>query len=49
MLIRRGKMGRKRYQPEQIIGYLREAEILLAKGDTVGQVKSLTGVKHLCY
>jgi len=25
-------MGRKRYQPEQIIGYLREAVVMLAKG-----------------
>ena len=28
-------MGRKRYQLEQIISKLREAEMLLAKGDTV--------------
>ena len=26
------KMSRKRYSPEQIIGYLREAEVLLSKG-----------------
>ena len=24
-------MARKRYQPEQIIGYLREAEVLLSR------------------
>ncbi len=29
-------MGRKRFQPEEIISKLREAEVLLAKGDTVG-------------
>ena len=28
-------MSRKRYSPEQIIGYLREAEVLLSKGSTV--------------
>ena len=31
-------MARKRYSAEQIIGYLREAEVLLAKGSTIGQV-----------
>ena len=31
-------MSRKRYSPEQIIGMLREAEIDLAYGMTVGQV-----------
>ena len=31
-------MGRKRFTPEQIIGKLREAEVLLGKGQTVGQV-----------
>ena len=31
-------MARKRYSAEQIIGYLREAEVLLAKGITIGQV-----------
>jgi len=30
-------MGRRRYTPEQTIGKLREAEVLLAKGQTVGQ------------
>ena len=30
-------MGRKRYTPEQIIGKLREAEVVLSKGQTVGQ------------
>lgn len=34
-------MGRKRCQPGQIIDYLREAEVLLAKGDTVGQMSSM--------
>ncbi len=31
-------MSRKRYSPEKIIGMLREAEITLAQGITVGQV-----------
>ena len=33
-------MGRKRYSPEQIIGMLREAEVAMAQGQTVGQVLS---------
>ena len=31
-------MGRKRYSPEQIIGMLREGEVAMAQGETVGQV-----------
>ena len=31
-------MARKRYSSEQIIGYLREAEILQAKGSTIPQI-----------
>jgi len=31
-------MSRKRYSPEKIIGMLREAEIVLAQGMTIGQV-----------
>jgi len=31
-------MPRKRFTPEQIIGKLREAEVELARGATVGQV-----------
>jgi putative transposase len=30
-------MPRKRYSPEQIIAHLREAEVLLAKGQTTGE------------
>ena len=29
-------MGRKAFTPEQIINRLREAEVLLSQGDTVG-------------
>ncbi|MCH8209480.1 MAG: transposase, partial [Nitrospinae bacterium] len=47
---REGKIGRKRYQPEKIIGYLWEAEILLAKGSTICQVCRKIGVtEQTCY
>jgi len=42
-------MGRKRYQPEQIVGYLREAEILLAKGNTIGEVCRKIGITEQTY
>lgn len=42
-------MGRKRFQPEEIITKLREAEVLLAKGDTVGQVVRRLGVTEQTY
>jgi len=32
-------MSRKRYTPEQIIGMLREAEVRLSQGETVGVVR----------
>ena len=31
-------MSRKNYKPEQIIGMLREAEIRLSQGQTVGEI-----------
>ena len=31
-------MSRKRYSPEKIIGMLREAEVALAQGMTVGEI-----------
>jgi putative transposase len=37
-------MSRKRYPPEQIIGMLREAEVALAQGLTVGQVCRTLGI-----
>ena len=40
-------MGRKGYTPEQIIRKLREAEVLLSKGESVGQVKCLLYVRLL--
>ena len=42
-------MARKRYQPEQIIGYLRAAEVLLSKGSTVGQVCRKIGIAEQTY
>jgi putative transposase len=42
-------MGRKRLQPEEIISKLREAEVLLAKGGTVGQVVRRLGVTEQTY
>ncbi len=40
---------RKRYTPEQIISKLREAEVELAKGRTVGQVCKQIGVIDQTY
>ena len=37
-------MSRKRYTPEQIISMLREAEVALSQGQTVGQVCRVLGV-----
>ena len=42
-------MAKKRYSAEQIIGYLREAEVLLAKGSTIGQVYRKIGVTEQTY
>jgi len=42
-------MARKRFQAEQTISKLREAEVLLAKGDTVGQVARKLGVTEQTY
>ena len=37
---------RKHHSPEQIIGKLREAEVLLAQGQTVGQACKAIGVSE---
>ena len=42
-------MARKRYSPEQIIGYLREAEVLLSKGSTVPEIFRKIGVVEQIY
>ena len=42
-------MPRKRYTAEQIIGLLRQAEVELAKGRTVGEVSRAIGVAEQSY
>ncbi len=42
-------MPRKRYSIEQIIGHLREAEVLVAQGQTVGEVCRGIGVSEQSY
>jgi putative transposase len=42
-------MVRKRYIPEQIINKLREAELLLSQGNTIGVVCKKIGVSDYTY
>ncbi len=43
-------MSRKRFSVEQIINHLREAEVLLAQGKTVGEICRRIGVsEQSCY
>ena len=42
-------MSRKRYTPEQIIGMLREAEIRLSQGQSVGEICRGLGVSEQSY
>ncbi len=42
-------MSRKRYTPEQIISMLREAEVALSQGQSVGQVCRTLGVSEQSY
>jgi len=42
-------MGKKRYSAEQIISYLREAEILQAKGSTIPQICKKIGIAEQTY
>ena len=42
-------MSGKRYQPEEIISKLREAEVLLAEGINVGEVVRRLGVTQVTY
>ena len=42
-------MGRKRFTAEQIINMLREAEVLLNQGSTVGEVCRKLGVSEQTY
>ena len=42
-------MVRKAFTPEQIINKLREAEVLLSQGDTVGEASRKVGVTEQTY
>jgi transposase-like protein len=42
-------MVRKRYTPEQIINKLREAEVLLSQGNTIGVVSKKIGISDYTY
>jgi transposase-like protein len=42
-------MSRKRFSPEKIIGMLREAEVSLAQGITVGQVCRQLSISEQTY
>lgn len=42
-------MPRKRFTPEQIIAHLREAEVLLARGQTAGEVCRHLGIAEQTY
>ena len=42
-------MSHKRYSPEKIIGMLREAEIALAQGMTVGQISRQLSISEQTY
>ena len=41
--------SRKAFKPEQIIGKLREAEVLLSQGSTVGEASRKIGVTEQTY
>ena len=42
-------MSRKRYSPEQVIGMLREAEVLLSQGKVTGEVCRQLGISEQSY
>ena len=42
-------MSRKRFSVEQIINHLREAEVLLSQGRTVGEICRRIGVSEQSY
>jgi putative transposase len=43
------RMAKKRFQAEQIIGKLREAEVEISKGQTIGQVAKKLGITEQTY
>ena len=42
-------MARKRYSAEQIIGYLRQAEILISEGKTIGEAARQLSISEQTY
>jgi transposase-like protein len=42
-------MSRKRYTPEQIIGFLREAEVRLSQGEKIGLICRGLGISEQSY
>ena len=42
-------MARKRYSAEQIIGHLRQAEILISGGKTIGEAARQLGISEQTY
>jgi hypothetical protein len=42
-------MSRRRYSSEEIISELQEAEVLLSRGQTVGQGSRLLGIRERTY
>ena len=42
-------MSKKTYSPEQIISYLREAEVLQSKGSTIPQICKKLGIAEQTY
>ena len=42
-------MPRRRYTPEEIISKLREAEVLLSQGQSIGQVARAIGIGEQTY
>lgn len=42
-------MGRKRHGPDEVIGKLREAEVLMAKGATTAEAAKVIGVTEQTY
>lgn len=42
-------MGRKRFMAEQIIGHLREAEVLIAQGTSIGEVCRKLSISEQTY
>jgi transposase-like protein len=47
--LKEGKMAKKNHTVEQIIGKLREAEVRLSQGETVGQVSRSLGITEQTY